>query len=50
MAAAKEEGMERSRMLEEARRNVPEVNAAQSKAEVNENKVAVLLAVREIFQ
>ena len=39
--------MQRSRMLEEARREVPEVEPSEAKDEIDQGKVAILLDVRE---
>ncbi|MDQ4148922.1 MAG: rhodanese-like domain-containing protein [Actinomycetota bacterium] len=38
------------RMLDEARKAVPEVDAAQAKAEFDDGRVAVLLDVREAYE
>jgi rhodanese-related sulfurtransferase len=38
------------KLLEEARKSVPEVDSIAAKAEVDAGKVAVLLDVREVFE
>ncbi|HEX2259287.1 MAG TPA: rhodanese-like domain-containing protein [Actinomycetota bacterium] len=42
--------MQRSKILEEARREVPEIGPSDAKKEIDEGKVAVLLDVREMHE
>jgi rhodanese-related sulfurtransferase len=42
--------VQRSRMMEEARREVPEIDPSDARREIDEGKVAVLLDVREMHE